>query len=136
MTENAELWLTPLLLAPGLALLVMSTSHWFAQVHNEIHNLKNHMHGGDKKLLADNLLRRSEIFRDSLVCLYTSIAFLSIGSLIGGVAILWKGDIFYYIIFMSCFGVIFLILAVTLLIRKSLLTMKVIREHHDEIEKD
>ena len=37
-----EVWLTPLLLLPGVALLIVSTSHRFAQLHSEFHRLLDH----------------------------------------------------------------------------------------------
>jgi len=37
--QNVEIWLTPLLLLPGVALLIMSTSARYGQIHAELHHL-------------------------------------------------------------------------------------------------
>ncbi len=92
--ESAELWLTPLLLVPGVALLVMSTSSRFAHVHSEIHDLANHKHEKDIEKLAENLNKRSVIFNNALISLYLSITFLALAGLIGGLAVIWMGNIF------------------------------------------
>jgi hypothetical protein len=39
---QTELWLTPLILLPGVALLIMSTSVRFGQVHDEFHVFLDH----------------------------------------------------------------------------------------------
>ncbi|NIP38002.1 MAG: DUF2721 domain-containing protein [Candidatus Dadabacteria bacterium] len=95
--ESAELWLTPLLLVPGVALLVMSTSGRFANVHSEIYELVNHKHEEGIEKLAENLDKRSHIFRNALVSLYLNITFLSIASLVGGLGVIWLGNIFYLV---------------------------------------
>jgi len=82
------------LLVPGVALLVMSTSNRFAHVHSEIHNLANHKYDKDIEKLAENLDKRSVIFNNALISLYLSITFLAKASLIGGIALIWMGNIF------------------------------------------
>ena len=37
--ESESVWLTPLILLPGVALLIISTSARYGQVHSEIHRL-------------------------------------------------------------------------------------------------
>ncbi len=133
--ESAELWLTPLLLVPGVALLVMSTSSRFANVHSEIHDLANHKHEEDIQQLAENLDKRSVIFRNALVSLYLSITFLAIASLAGGIAVIWKGNIFYLVMGLSCLGIMCLVFASLELIRESMLTLEVIKQHCKQIEK-
>jgi len=64
--DSADLWLTSLLLAPGVALLVMSTSNRFAQVYSEIHDLANRKREKDIEKLAKNLDKRSVIFNNAL----------------------------------------------------------------------
>lgn len=133
--DSAELWLTPLLLVPGVALLVMSTSGRFAQVHSEIHDLANHKHEHDIEKLAVNLDKRSVIFRNALVSLYLSVTFLAIASLIGGIAVIWMGNILYIVVGLSCLGILCLVFAAIELIRESMLTLEVIKQHCKEIEK-
>ncbi|NIV42426.1 MAG: DUF2721 domain-containing protein [Candidatus Dadabacteria bacterium] len=134
--DSAELWLTPLLLVPGVALLVMSTSSRFAQVHSEIHDLASHKHDHDIHNLAINLDKRAVIFRNALVSLYLSITFLAVASLVGGIAVIWLGDLFYFVMGLSCLGIVCLVFAAIELIRESMITLEVIKEHCHQIEKE
>jgi hypothetical protein len=133
--ESAEFWLTPLLLVPGVALLVMSTSNRFSDVHSEIHDLANHKHEEDIEKLAKNLDKRSVIFKNALVSLYLSITFLALAGLIGGIAVIWMGNIFYIVVGLSCLGILCLVFASLQLIRESMLTLEVIKQHCKQIEK-
>ena len=134
--ESAELWLTPLLLVPGVALLVMSTSNRFAHVHSEIHDLANHKHEKDIGNLARSLDKRSVIFNNALISLYLSITFLALAGLIGGLAVIWMGNIFYVVVGLSCLGILCLVFASLQLIRESMLTLEVIKQHCSQIEKE
>ena len=80
-----EFWLTPLILLPGVALLIGSTSARFGQVHIEFHHMLDHP-DAHARILSRNLLERSKLFRDALASLYTSVGLFSLGSLLGGVA--------------------------------------------------
>jgi hypothetical protein len=84
-----EFWLTPLILLPGVALLVGSTSARFGQVHTEFHHLVNHP-DAHAKIVSRNLLARSKLFRDALAGLYISVGLFSLRSLLGGVVNLWR----------------------------------------------
>ncbi len=37
--EDAELWLTPLIILAGVALLIVATSVRYLQLHNEVHHI-------------------------------------------------------------------------------------------------
>ena len=76
---SSSAWITPLLLLPGAALLVLSTGSRFGQLHEEFHRHKEH---GSSQALA-HLRRRARLFRSALVSLYVSIALLAISSVIG-----------------------------------------------------
>jgi len=73
---SPEIWLTPLLLLPGVALLTMSTTARFGEVQREFHHLLDHPdnHG---KILARCLIRKSVFYRNALVCLYASAGLFS-----------------------------------------------------------
>lgn len=106
------------MLVPGVALLVMSTSSRFAHVHSEIHNLANHKHEKDIGKLARSLDKRSVIFNNALISLYLSITFLAKASLIGEIAVIWMGNIFYIVVGLSCLGILCLVFASLQLIRE------------------
>ena len=63
---TTEVWLTPLILLPGVALLIISTSARFEQIHNEFHRLLEHP-DDHSKIVARNLVLRSTLFRNALV---------------------------------------------------------------------
>ncbi|RMH12898.1 MAG: DUF2721 domain-containing protein [Gemmatimonadetes bacterium] len=81
--NDAGLWVTPLLLLPGVALMVLSTSVRYNRLHDEIHDLMGaHADLAGPGVLA-LLARRARLFRLALVCLYASVALLSLASLVG-----------------------------------------------------
>jgi len=134
--DSADLWLTSLLLAPGVALLVMSTSNRFAQVYSEIHDLANRKREKDIEKLAKNLDKRSVIFNNALISLYLSVTFLSLAGLIGGIAVIWMGNMFYIVVGLSSLGILCLVFSSLQLIRESMLTLEVIKRHCRQIEKE
>lgn len=71
-------WATPLLLLPGVALLILSTATRFNRLHDEVHHT---LHGapGDGAV-ASVLLRRARLFRNALVELYLSVTLLGLSS--------------------------------------------------------
>ena len=79
---NSTPWLIPILLLPGVALLVMSTAVRFGQIHDELH----HMLEIDEAVTLvfwQHLSRRTMLFRNALVSLYLSIGAFVMGSLVG-----------------------------------------------------
>jgi hypothetical protein len=104
-------------------------------VHSEIHDLANHEHEKDIEKLAENLDKRSVIFNNALISLYLSITFLALAGLIGGLVVIWMGNIFYVVVGLSCLGILCLVFASLQLIRESMLTLEVIKQHCSQIAK-
>lgn len=130
--ESAGLWLTPLLLLPGVALMILSTSARYARIHDEFHHLLDE--GGAHALpIADNLLVRSKYFRNALVSLYSSVALFSVAGLAGGFATLWLATTFWIVVPLTCVGIIGVIYAAALLIQESRCSLEIIRLHHEQI---
>ena len=77
-------WLIPILLLPGVALLVMSTATRFGQIHNELHHLLE-VDDAVTPIFWQHLSRRAMLFRNALVSLYLSIGAFVMGSLVGAV---------------------------------------------------
>lgn len=121
-----ELWAAPLLLLPGVALLVMSTSARYAQIHAEIHQIM-----GEKVRtgLAKQLLMRSRMFRNALVSLYVAVSLLAIASLSGGLIMLIDEKASYVVVLLTCLGIFALLLAAIELVRESMLSLDIIRDH-------
>ena len=131
--EDAELWLTPLILLPGVALLIVATSHRYVQVHIEVHHIIE-THTDAAPCSFQNLLKRSGLLRDALVDLYVSVALFSMASLLGGLARLWDKQAFWIVVSLACVGIFSLVFASVQLIREALLSMELIKEHAREIE--
>ncbi len=132
---NMELWLTPLLLLPGVALPVLSTSSRYGRIHDEIH----HLHESDEsinKLVASNLLHRSRLFKNSLVSLYICIALFSTAGLLGGIESVWIHDYHLIVIAISGVGIFFLLYASILLIKESSLSLEIIEAHYKRLMKE
>lgn len=128
-----EFWLTPLILLPGVALLIGSTSARFGQVHTEFHHLLDHP-DAHARILSRNLLQRSGLFRDALASLYVSVGLFSLGSLLGGVVNLWRPSSLWFVGGLIIIGIGCVVFASIQLVRESLLCLKVIQEHYNQIE--
>ncbi|MHC4140789.1 MAG: DUF2721 domain-containing protein [Planctomycetota bacterium] len=80
---ETEPWLTPLILLPGVALLIMSTSARFGQIHAEFHHLPDHA-DAHAEILSRHLVLRSALYRNALISLHASVGLFALGSLLGG----------------------------------------------------
>jgi len=129
---SAGLWLTPLILLPGVALLVLSTSIRYGQIHSEFHHLLDD-DSDTAKTIARHLLARSILFRNALVGLYVSVGFFSIASLIGGVASMFVRDFDLIVVALTFVGILGLVFASVELIQESFTSLRIIREHAEQV---
>lgn len=130
----AGLWVTPLLLLPGVALLVMSTSIRFNRLHDEVHALdETHAHGGDGEVVSEThlacLLLRGRLFRNALIALYLAVACFALGALVGGLLALWPQHGMVAMLVLSGTGITAVLVAAVLLVRESLLSFEVLEDH-------
>ncbi|MCA9119113.1 MAG: DUF2721 domain-containing protein [Planctomycetaceae bacterium] len=127
-----EVWLTPLILLPGVALLIVSTSARFGQLHADFHQIIEHPNA-HAKIISRNLLRRSELFRDALASLYVSVGLFSMGSLVGAfVDFFWPTSVWFVGAF-TIAGIGCVVFAAAQLFRESLICLAVIKEHSDAV---
>ena len=70
--ESTGLWAAPLLLIPGVGLLVLSTSVRFGQLLQELHRQRGEGHSRAVK----HLFRRARLLHSALVSFYLSIELL------------------------------------------------------------
>lgn len=115
---STELWLTPLILLPGVALLIVSTSARFAQLQTEFHRLLDHP-DAHARIFSRHLLKRSAFFRDALVALYSSVALFSLGSLLGAVVNLWRPESLWVVGGATILGIACIVFASLQLIREA-----------------
>jgi hypothetical protein len=125
---TTEVWLTPLILLPGVALLIMSTTARFGQVHAEFHRLLDHP-DAHARIVAGHLLRRSRWLRNALAALYMSVGLFALGSLIGGVVNLWRPESLWVVGGLTIAGIGGIVYAAIELVRESLLCLQVLRDH-------
>ncbi len=127
--NEMNLWLTPLILLPGVALLIVSTSARFSRIHDEIHGLLHHEEDASPKV-TEHLLARSRYFRDALVALYLCVALFSLASLLGMLAALWQAMTSAWVVLgVTAGGILCLTFSAFQLIRESLLSLEIIEEH-------
>ena len=124
-------WLIPIILLPGVALLIMSTSLRYGQIHEELHHMLEMGERVSGNYFA-HLYQRARYFRDALVTLYISVSLFSLGSIIGAIVELMTGPSDIYVLIMSGVGILALIYASLQLVRESLLSLRVL-EHHLEM---
>jgi len=121
-----ELWIAPLLLIPGVALLIMSTSARYGQLHSEIHHVADL---GPNTSLIKHLFRRARWMRNALVSLYLSVAVFAVTSLVTALFTCLEINSPMITFWMICLGVSCLVFAVFTLIRESIQSLEVIRDH-------
>jgi hypothetical protein len=133
-----SLWIGPLLLLPGVALLVLSTSTRFGQLHDEFHRRQEE---GDQASLR-LLRRRARLFRSALVSLYVSVALLAVASVLGTIAnhgassSKWIGPVSWMAQGMTVLAVISVAHAALQLIRESSILLSVLEDNEERANKD
>lgn len=132
--NSIGIWLSPLLLLPGAALLILSTSIRFNRLHDEIHHIAEH-ESEQSELTINKLLLRARYFRNSLVFLYLSVALFAIAGLLGGITS-GLGDIsFYLTVAITISGIFCLAAASVILIKESSLSLEIMESHFSKKKK-
>ncbi|NOX18975.1 MAG: DUF2721 domain-containing protein [Chlorobi bacterium] len=129
--NNIELWLTPLLLLPGVALLILSTSSRYERIHDEIHHLEHSKE--EEKEIASNLFYRAKLFKNALNNLYISVALFSTAGLLGGIVSVWTPDYHWVVTILSGVGILTLLISAALLIIESRMSLEIIKLHFKNI---
>jgi hypothetical protein len=128
-----EVWLTPLILLPGVALLIVSTSARFGQIHTEFHRLVDHP-DARARILGRHLLKRAVIFRNALVALYGSVGLFALGSLLGGVVNLWQPESLWVVGGLTIVGISGIVYASFQLLRESFICLRALQQYHERLE--
>jgi hypothetical protein len=132
-TLATEVWLTPLVLLPGVALLTVSTANRFGQIQAEFHRLLDHP-DNHAQIVARSLLVRARLYRDALACLYASVGLFALGALLGGVINLWRPESLWLVGGLTICGIAAIVFSAVQLLRESLLSLQVVREQSAVIE--
>ena len=132
---NEASWLTPLLLLPGVAILIASTATRASEVHAEIHRIL-HETSAAAKACAQHELQRARYFRNALCSLYVSVGLLTLASLVGGLLLYaWSQVSTIVEIILSIPGVLCALYATLQLAREALISSETIQAHVEELTK-
>ena len=118
---------TPLLLLPGAALMLVSTSPRYEAVHAEIHHLLGEGEAGAH--CVPHVLRRARLLRTALVFLYCACATFSASGLVAGLTMWLAGEAHLMAWALGGLGVAFLVVASVELVRESMVSLHVIEDH-------
>lgn len=129
MEMNALELLIPLTYIPGVALLIMSTSQRFINVNNTIHEFSDE----ECRIQTERVkqeLRRAHLFRNSLLALYLSVAFFSLGSLVAFLVNAWGITTSTKVLeIATVIGVFCIVTSVSMLAIESILSLDIIKRH-------
>lgn len=132
---NTEVWITPLLLLPGVALLIVSTAARFGQIQDEFLHLLDHPEQ-HAKIIARRLIQRARYFRRALAGFYASVVFFTLASLLGGVADSLHPSALWIVNVLSIIGIAAVVFGAITLTLESALSLRVIEEHGRRIDAD
>ena len=133
--EAIGIWLSPLLLLPGVALLILSTSNRLNRLHDEVHHQIDEKHSHSKETI-DHLLMRARYFRNALVLLYSSISIFAVAGIIGGLTSGWDEISTVLTIGLTIIGIICITAAAIILIKESSLALKIIESHTRKLNEE
>lgn len=134
MPNEKELWLTPLLLLPGVALLIQSTSTRFSQIHDEFHHLLEEK-DDHAKIVSRMLVERALLFKRALFGLYSSVVLFSLGSFLGGLLHLVSQTALLLVGALTLSGIASVVYAAWQLVRESRLSMGQIDRLSEKVER-
>ena len=127
-----SIWLTPLILLPGVALLILSTSARYSRLHDEVDGIVSkgvRPHSGMRVLI-----RRAQLFRNALILLYACVVLFSLGSLLGAIAESSGSVADWVVLSLVICGIVCLLLASVMLVYESSLSFRTIDQHRRDIE--
>ena len=124
---TTEVWLTPLILLPGVALLTVSTAHRLGQLQSDLHRLLDRP-DSHAPAVARSLIHRAHLYRNSLASLYFAVVLFAVGSLLGGVVNLWRPESLWIVGGLTIVGIAAIVYSALQLFRESLIALEVIEE--------
>jgi hypothetical protein len=120
--QDTGLWAAPLLLIPGVGLLILSTAARFSQLHQELHRQLTE----GKPAALHHLCKRAHLLHRALFSFYLSITILAISSLLGTLVLRWSESLRWLPESLTFFGVVVISYAAFQLVRESRLLITVI----------
>jgi threonine/homoserine/homoserine lactone efflux protein len=118
-------FILPLTLLPGVALLIVSTSTRYGQLHDEIHRFVQQPGQKQGQL---HLRQRARHFRDALIGLYLCVSIFALTSLVGVTLEVLSLSSRWPIVILTSLGCISLFFAAYQLVRESFLSLEGLEE--------
>jgi len=131
--ESTIVWITPLLMLPGIATLIISTAARYTTLHEEIHRMLDAPHES-RLLRGAHLLTRAQHFRNALVAQYVSVFLMVSASLIGALFEVTRANGDMLVLVVLAAGVTVVAYSTFELIRESRFSLAVIRSHIEDIQ--
>ncbi|MCG8433401.1 MAG: DUF2721 domain-containing protein [Gammaproteobacteria bacterium] len=129
------IWVQPLILLPGIGLLILSTATRYGQLHTEFHHLSHEQHE-NTLAIAGVLMRRAKLFRNTLVSLYIAVALIALSSLIGAISTALSMELsLWLVISLLGFAIAAIVIATVMLILESTAANDIISTHYDALKK-
>ena len=121
-------WIQPLLLLPGVGLLILGTAQRSNQLNSEYHFLTDSAPAGRAEVVR-TLLKRASLFRNALVSLYGAAALLALSALAGSVTLKIDPDVGQVVgLVLGAFAVAGIVFAAVELMRESVISSHMIKE--------
>lgn len=129
MTEIS--YILPLVLLPGVALLIVSTATRYGQLHDELHRL---MDQAEVQRLA-HLRQRARRFHNAISGLYLCVVLFALGSFAGLTLELLGLPPEWLVAGVTGIGCLSLLYAASQLFRESLLSLEIIEHHFSSLDR-
>lgn len=130
--QDNTLWLIPLTLIPGIAILIVSTSLRNNQARSEILKLIAEKKDSERKSRTIDNLKRQLYFRNAFISFYISIVFLVLASIIGTLPDKIT-NLNLLTMILICLAALCLVYASIQLISESLIATRVIKESVEDV---
>ena len=131
--HDYTIWLIPLSLIPGIAILIVSTSLKYNQARKEILKLITEKKDSERKSRRINNLKRHLYFRNAFISFYISIVFLVLASLIGTLADKIT-NLKLLTMILICLAALCVVYSAIQLILESLIATRVVKESVEDVK--
>jgi hypothetical protein len=130
--QDHTLWLIPLTLIPGIAILIISTSLRNNQARSEILKLIAEKKDSERKSRMIDNLKRQLYFRNAFISFYISIVFLVLASILGTLPNTIT-NLNLLTMILICLAALCLVYASIQLISESLIATRLIKESVEDV---
>jgi hypothetical protein len=130
--QDHTLWLIPLTLIPGIAILIISTSLRNNQARSELLKLIAEKKDSERKSRMIDNLKRQLYFRNAFISFYISIVFLVLASILGTLPNTIT-NLNLLTMILICLAALCLVYASIQLISESLIATRLIKESVEDV---